>query len=96
MPPEQRLQQTQVERQGTQVTIRVGDSRQGWVQAYQALLELASEPVEGGVWQVTVEVSHVRPQGEPLKGFGGLPTRPCCHRCFPGWRAFSIRRWVVS
>lgn len=83
VPPEQRLQQTQVERQGTQVTIRVGDSRQGWVQAYQALLELASEPVEGGVWQVTVEVSHVRPQGEPLKGFGGIANPALLPPLFP-------------
>jgi len=52
----------------------VGDSRQGWVKSYQSLLELSSneqfdrtKPV-----QITVDISDVRPSGEPLKGFGGM------------------------
>lgn len=54
-------------------TIAVGDSRQGWVDAYRTILELSSddgfivEPI-----RVTVDLSHVRPVGEPLKGFGGV------------------------
>ncbi|MCS7030004.1 MAG: hypothetical protein NZL92_00530 [Gloeomargarita sp. SKYG116] len=81
--PEQRLQETQIERQGQHVTIRVGDSRRGWVKAYQSLLELASEPVEGGVLTVTVDVGHVRPKGEVLKGFGGIANPALLPPLFP-------------
>ncbi|PZO38330.1 MAG: ribonucleoside-triphosphate reductase, adenosylcobalamin-dependent [Pseudanabaena frigida] len=56
------------------VNIVVGDSRQGWVKSYQTVLELSSDaqfdaakPV-----QITVDISDVRPSGEPLKGFGGM------------------------
>lgn len=58
----------------TNLTIMVGDSRQGWVDAYTALLNAAvtrftadNEPLP-----VTVVLGHVRPLGEPLKGFGGV------------------------
>jgi len=58
----------------TNLTIVVGDSRQGWVDAYTALLNAAvtrftadNEPLP-----VTVVLGHVRPLGEPLKGFGGV------------------------
>ncbi len=73
-PADQRQELTSVAIDGNQVLIRVGDSRQGWVQSYQTLLELASderfsatEPVK-----VVVDVSDVRPSGEALKGFGGV------------------------
>jgi ribonucleotide reductase class II len=52
--------------------IVVGDSREGWVKAYEALFELSSmkrsnpEPLE--VW---VDISYVRAPGHPLNGFGG-------------------------
>jgi hypothetical protein len=57
------------------VVIEVGDSRKGWVDAYWKMFDLASSPF--GVYlghkgiQVTVDISKVRPSGEPLKGFGG-------------------------
>jgi len=58
--------------------ITIGDSRQGWADAYQSLLEIASghhpiahvdpcHPIE-----VAVDLSHVRPSGERLAGFGGV------------------------
>lgn len=53
------------------VIIFVGDSRQGWVDSYGALLELASDPTMDEEILVTVSVSDVRPANEPLKGFGG-------------------------
>lgn len=58
---------------GHRVTITVGDSRKGWVDSYQLLLELASDEGEDHEdhIDVTVDISHVRPAGEPLKGFGG-------------------------
>lgn len=71
-PPEERQEHTRIQRQGSQVHIQVGDSRRGWVESYQALLELASDPGFGGQVEVTVDLSDVRPAGERLKGFGGV------------------------
>lgn len=54
--------------------IWVGDSRKGWVDAYQALINLAfdcsyldNEPIK-----VHIGLGSVRPAGEKLKGFGGI------------------------
>ena len=53
--------------------ITVGDSRHGWVEAYRTLLELSTdEAFRAEPIHVTVHLSHVRPAGEPLKGFGGV------------------------
>jgi len=59
---------------GQQVAIKVGDTRRGWVDSYQLLLELCSDvrfdaaaPIE-----ISVDLSDVRPVGETLKGFGGM------------------------
>ncbi|APB33396.1 ribonucleoside-triphosphate reductase, adenosylcobalamin-dependent, intein-contatining [Gloeomargarita lithophora Alchichica-D10] len=82
-PAEAREKLTQVARQGGQVTVRVGDSRRGWVQAYQSLLELASEPSAEGVWHLTVDLSQVRPKGEVLKGFGGIANPALLPQLFP-------------
>jgi hypothetical protein len=50
--------------------IQVGDSRQGWVDAYMKLIEVATLPGSGLV-KVHVILDQVRPAGERLKGFGG-------------------------
>jgi ribonucleotide reductase class II len=71
-PAEQRQEYTQVSVTENQVEIRVGDSRQGWVQSYQALLELSTDERFTAAVQVTVNVSDVRAEGEILKGFGGV------------------------
>ena len=52
--------------------IIVGDSRSGWCTAYQKLLDLAVDDSFPGVVEVFVNVSNIRPKGEPLKGFGGV------------------------
>lgn len=67
-----REEDTSVKCDGQTVTIHVGDSRQGWVDGYTALLETASEPVYGGEVNVEIDLSSVRPAGERLKGFGGI------------------------
>ncbi|GAB4216347.1 MAG: hypothetical protein OHK0012_18420 [Synechococcales cyanobacterium] len=54
------------------VYLTVGDSRQGWVQSYQSLLEVSTDERFAGTVTVIVDMSHVRPAGEPLKGFGGV------------------------
>jgi ribonucleotide reductase class II len=71
-PANQRRELTEVIVHGNQVTIHVGDSRQGWVASYQTLLELATDDRFAGEVNVSVDVSDVRPEGEVLKGFGGV------------------------
>jgi ribonucleotide reductase class II len=71
-PAADRRENTEVVVEGDRVTIYVGDSRQGWVSSYQAVLELSSSDRFNGEVQVTVDVSDVRPEGEVLKGFGGV------------------------
>jgi ribonucleotide reductase, class II len=67
-----RRQETVVEIDGNQATIRVGDSRQGWVKSYQSVLELSSDDRFTGEVSIAVDLSDVRPAGEQLKGFGGV------------------------
>lgn len=61
------------------ITIKVGDSREGWASAYQGLIAVAmGEPVQDEEEdtalcdaEIILDLSHVRQAGEPLKGFGG-------------------------
>lgn len=53
-------------------TIKVGDSREGWVKSYQSILELSSNEQFNGNVQIVVNVSDIRSSGERLKGFGGI------------------------
>ncbi|MEB3166546.1 MAG: ribonucleoside-triphosphate reductase, adenosylcobalamin-dependent, partial [Cyanobacteriota bacterium] len=73
-PADQRQQATTHSIDGQRVAIKVGDTRRGWVDSYQLLLELSSDerfdasaPIE-----ISVDLSDVRPVGETLKGFGGM------------------------
>jgi ribonucleotide reductase, class II len=50
--------------------IEVGDSSDGWVDAYYEMLNLAC--TESGDIKVLIDLGHVRPTGEPLRGFGGV------------------------
>jgi len=71
-PPAERQEETRVTITGQAVQIQVGDSRQGWVQSYQTLLECASDESFKGEVQISVDLSDIRPSGETLKGFGGM------------------------
>ena len=55
------------------VELSVGDSRRGWQDAYQLLINWAHEGLErhNGHIRVVLDLSNVRPSGERLKGFGG-------------------------
>ncbi len=73
-PAGQRQDNTTHQINGQTVQVKVGDTRRGWVDSYQLLLELCSDerfdantPIE-----VSVDLSDVRPVGETLKGFGGM------------------------
>ncbi|NEQ73574.1 MAG: hypothetical protein F6K23_11160 [Okeania sp. SIO2C9] len=71
-PAELRREFTELKFDGDQVEIYVGDSRQGWVGSYQALLELSTDERFSGEVKVIIDLSDVRPAGEQLKGFGGV------------------------
>ncbi|MDX2214395.1 MAG: ribonucleoside-triphosphate reductase, adenosylcobalamin-dependent [Oculatellaceae cyanobacterium bins.114] len=71
-PVAERHDLTEAAIDGNQVTIRVGDSRQGWVKSYQTLLELSTDERFEGDVQVAIDLGDVRPAGERLKGFGGV------------------------
>ncbi len=71
--PEARQEETTVKiNSPKQVKICIGDSRSGWVQSYQALLELSSNEELDTEVNIEVDPNHVRPAGERLKGFGGV------------------------
>ena len=68
-----RQEQTSYEIKDNQVFVKVGDSRRGWVDSYQLLLELSSsEEFTDKKIDLTIDLSDIRPVGESLKGFGGM------------------------
>ncbi len=71
--PENRREHTYVETRGNTVTIDCGDSRVGWVEAYEAFLDLSASNEFDHTRSVCVyvDLSRVRRAGERLKGFGG-------------------------
>jgi ribonucleotide reductase class II len=71
-PPGARQQRTSHTIEGQRVTIKVGDTRQGWVESYRLLLELCSDTRFEGPIEVLVDLGDVRPVGEKLRGFGGV------------------------
>jgi ribonucleotide reductase class II len=72
-PAGQRQDHTTHAIEGQKVTIKVGDTRQGWVESYRLLLQLSSDPQFGEApVEISVDLSDVRPVGERLKGFGGM------------------------
>lgn len=71
-PAGQRQEHTSHTITGHEVAIKVGDTRRGWVDSYQLLLELSSDARFDGEVTVSVDLSDVRPVGETLKGFGGM------------------------
>ena len=72
VPAGERQPETTTTINDQQVLMIVGDSRQGWVQSYQTLLELSTDQRFNGAVDLQVDLSHVRPAGEKLKGFGGV------------------------
>lgn len=66
------LTEVKIDINANRVIIHVGDSRQGWVQSYQSLLELSTDERFTQEIQVIVDISDVRQAGEVLNGFGGV------------------------
>lgn len=71
LPPD-RLQETEiVSLEAGNTVLYVGDSREGWVEAYRALIEIATEPHLSDEVNIIIDLGNVRPAGERLQGFGG-------------------------
>ena len=71
-PAAERQESTSHSIEGQKVQIKVGDTRRGWVDSYQLLLDLSSDERFSGPVEIEVDLSDVRPVGETLKGFGGM------------------------
>ncbi|WP_413297693.1 ribonucleoside-triphosphate reductase, adenosylcobalamin-dependent [Synechococcus sp. MIT S9452] len=71
-PAAERQESTSHSIEGHKVHIKVGDTRRGWVDSYQLLLQLSSDERFSGPVEIDVDLSDVRPVGETLKGFGGM------------------------
>ena len=71
-PAAERQESTSHSIEGHKVHIKVGDTRRGWVDSYQLLLQLSSDERFSGPVEIEVDLSDVRPVGETLKGFGGM------------------------
>ncbi len=72
-PIQDRVENTTHKIKGNNVFIKVGDSRRGWVDSYQLLLELSSDKrFPDKQINVDIDLTDVRPVGESLKGFGGM------------------------
>lgn len=57
------------------MVLKVGDSRQGWVEAYMTLIRLSmgiKSYHPSRVRNITLDLSGVRPSGYPLRKFGGV------------------------
>ena len=69
-----RKENSSLEEKDGKFTLTVGDSRQGWANAYRFLIGLAMEhELQQGGSEIPLKIclGNVRPAGERLKGFGG-------------------------
>lgn len=85
VPEADRVETTEIKFNGNAVEIIAGDSRRGWVDSYQRLLELSTDDRFTGDVTITIDLGNIRPAGEKLKGFGGVanPVKlpPLYERC---------------
>lgn len=57
-------------------SIIVDDSKEGWVNALSTVLERSVQNSDDGTHIVIIDVSMVRPYGDPIRGFGGTASGP--------------------
>ena len=74
----------------------MGDTRRGWVDSYQLLLDLSSDERFSGPVEIEVDLSDVRPVGETLKGFGGMANPVKLKDSMAGWPKSLTRHVAVS
>lgn len=80
----------------------IPDSREGWVASVRLLIESYTK---NGAWH-TFDYSVIRPEGSPIKGFGGTASGPAplqqLHMCLekatlmPTWKADVIQRGALQ
>ncbi len=71
VPKEERDEHTSLLFEENTAKIRVGDSKEGWVQALGFFFELVSSHEYKTIKTILIDYSQVRPKGERLKRFGG-------------------------
>jgi ribonucleoside-triphosphate reductase len=54
----------------------VPDSREGWVSSVERIMRSAWTETESGEVSIVIDVSNIRPRGEPLKTSGGIACGP--------------------
>lgn len=69
--PEDRLEYTNLSFAGDDVTIAIGDSKEGWAQALAHYFDILTNREYTKVHTIIVEYDSIRPRGESLKVFGG-------------------------
>ena len=62
------LERTKVSNYGSSIIITVGDSKEGWCEALTAYLNTMADNTTKSI---SIDYSYIRPQGAPLKTFGG-------------------------
>jgi ribonucleoside-diphosphate reductase alpha chain/ribonucleoside-triphosphate reductase len=72
VPVDQRLQDTSMRTlENGYAKIYVGDSKEGWVQALGAYIDILTKPDFAAIHTIKISFNSVRPKGERLKRFGG-------------------------
>lgn len=65
-------------------TVIIGDSRQGWIDAFMFLIDQAIKPIiKNKVIKIKIDLSNIRPKGVPIKGFGGTANPTLLPQLFP-------------
>lgn len=78
IPKGQRLENTHILLRGNKIELTIGDSAEGWVQAYQRLVDFAfGDSEKYGIplqteYEILINLSHIRASGEKINGFGGV------------------------
>lgn len=69
--PKEDMEDTKLVVDNSIVTIKVGDSKEGWCNALDIYFKLVTLEEYKDVTKIIIDYSYVRPEGERLKRFGG-------------------------
>ena len=71
LPPQERLEYTDLTFSRDTATLAIGDSKEGWAQALTHYFDIITNREYRGVKRLVVIYDSIRPKGERLKTFGG-------------------------
>ena len=71
VPKDERREYTDFDFEGDTVTLNIGDSKEGWVQALEYYFKFLVEHSFRDIRRIIFNYNSVRPKGEKLKTFGG-------------------------